>query len=292
MTDGAASTLFSCDPAIHSDISEATSRLTSRDPEKFWTSGQWMTEKRGGSDVSRSTETSAALSEDGQHYVISGYKWFSSATDSDMSLVLARREGISGLDLFFVRTRDPETQKLNNIEIVKLKNKLGTRQLPTAELILNGSKGQLISEDGRGVAKISNMLTVTRLHNVISATSFQRKLVSLARDYSERRFAFSKRISQHSLHLNTLQLLEVDARGCTIFMLDLARQLGLQETHMIGDQDALLLRLMMPVAKMLTAKKAVANASEGIECFGGQGYIEDTGIPIILRDSQVTLKEF
>lgn len=71
--------------------------------------------------------------------------------------------------------------------------------------------------------------------------------------------------------------METDTRGCTVLLMDLARQMGLDDCGLIGDKDRLLLRMMMPVAKMFTAKKAVANVSEGLECFGGQGYIEDTG---------------
>ena len=120
MTDGAASTLLSCDTSLP-HVSEALKNLLSRDPEKFWTSGQWMTEKRGGSDVSQATETVAKpSSEQSDQFEISGYKWFSSATDSDMSLVLARREGVQGLDLFYVRTRDSETKDLNGINSVTI----------------------------------------------------------------------------------------------------------------------------------------------------------------------------
>ena len=121
-----------------------------------------MTEKRGGSDVSQATETVAVPTEEnpGLSFALSGYKWFSSATDSDMSLVLARRTG--GLDLFFVRTRDSLTNQFNGIRIEKLKNKLGTHQLPTAELTLDGTKALLLSEEGRGVAKVSSMLNITR----------------------------------------------------------------------------------------------------------------------------------
>jgi alkylation response protein AidB-like acyl-CoA dehydrogenase len=231
-----------------------------------------MTEKRGGSDVNGGTETLATpIKEQPGLYSLVGYKWFSSATDSDIALVLGRINDMSsGLSMFLLRTRDPETNTLNGIEIVKLKNKLGTRQLPTAELVLNGSEARILSDEGRGVAGISNMLTITRLHNIISSVALQRKIVSLARDYSQRRMAFDKKIAQHPLHLRTMSHIEVDVRGCTAIMLDLARQLGLQDTGSIEDADRLLLRLMMPVAKMFTAKKAVANASEGIECFGGQ----------------------
>lgn len=230
-----------------------------------------MTEKRGGSDVSGGTETVATPLE-GQpgKYLITGYKWFSSATDSDMSLLLARlRSNPDSLSMFLLKTRDDDNH-LNGIQIVKLKNKLGTRQLPTAELILSNSVATLVSPEGRGVSSIANMLTTTRLHNVMSSVAIQRKILSMARDYSTRRVAFGKRIAQHPLHLSTLAQIEVDVRGCTVLLMDLARQQGLEDMNMIDDSDKLLLRLMMPVAKLYTAKKAVANTSEGIECFGGQ----------------------
>lgn len=296
MTDGAAKTIEGLSSASREnpELKEAYTRLTSRDPEQFWTSGQWMTEKKGGSDVARGTETLAVAQPDGS-YKLYGYKWFSSATDSDMTLTLARIvdedgktvDGTPGVSMFFARTRDPQTKELNGIEVMKMKNKLGTRQLPTAELLLDGTRADLISTEGRGIASITNMLTITRLHNVTSSAACQRKILSLAKDYSKRRTAFGEPIENHSLHLHTLGQMETDARGCTVLVMDLARQLGLEDTGFISDSDRLLLRLMMPVAKMYTAKKAVANASEGLECFGGQGYIEDTGLPTILRDAQV-----
>ena len=287
MTDGAAKTLLNSDQTLP-EVSEAFERLTSRDPQKFWTSGQWMTEQRGGSDVHKGTETIATPIEDKPGwFTLNGKKWFSSATDSDMSLLLARKSLDESLSMFFLRTRDPESNELNGIRIAKLKNKLGTRQLPTAELVLNGAKARLLSEEGRGIAKISSMLGITRLHNIISSVGYQRKMTSLALDYSTRRVAFGKKIAHHPLHLKTLAEMKVEARGNTVLMLDLARQQGLEDYGNIGDVDKLLLRLMMPVAKLYTAKKAVAIASEGIECFGGQGYIEETGIPGMLRDAQV-----
>ena len=292
MTDGAAQTLMSSDQSLP-EVKKALSRLTSRDPNYFWTSGQWMTEKRGGSDVQGATETTATLipqSESGW-YNLNGYKWFSSATDSDMALLLARHGSLTendNLSMFFLQTRDYSNDgKLNGIQIVKLKNKMGTRQLPTAELLLTNAKARLLSEEGRGVAKISSMLGITRLHNIINSVGYQRKMTSLAQDYSKRRVAFGKPIATHPLHIRTLAQMEVETRGNTVLMIDLARQQGLEDSGSIGDNDKLLLRLMTPVAKLYTAKKAIELASEGIEAFGAQGYIEDTGIPGILRDAQV-----
>jgi len=291
MTDGAASTIESM--GLQGRLSEAWSSLTSRDPAQFWTSGQWMTEKRGGSDVGGSTETQAVLGEDGR-YRLFGYKWFSSATDSDMALTLARMEdregrlsqGTRGLSMFYLKTRK-ENGELNGIQVAKLKNKLGTRQLPTAELLLCGAEAQIVGQEGRGVPAISNMLGVTRLHNTISATAVMRKTISLARDYATRRQAFGHQLDRLPLHVQSLARMEVETRGCCLMMLELGRQQGLVECGIAGDMDTLLLRLMTPVSKFYTAKAAVATVSEGLECFGGQGYIEDTGLPGMLRDAQV-----
>ncbi|KAL8559901.1 hypothetical protein ACOMHN_016947 [Nucella lapillus] len=274
-------------------VERALKRLVSRDPSRFWTSGQWMTEKRGGSDVARGTETVAVEQTDGS-YRLYGYKWFSSATDADMTFTLARVvdkqghtvEGTKGVSLFYLEVRDKDGE-LNSIQIQKLKNKLGTRQLPTAELLLEGSRAFRVSDEGRGVAGISNMLTLTRLHNSLSASSVMRRMVNLARDYSTRRQAFGRVLKDYPLHVQTLARMEVETRGASLFALELSRLLGRHEVGEASETESLFLRLMVPVMKLYTGKQAVAVTSEGLECFGGQGYIEDTGLPSMLRDAQV-----
>ncbi|XP_071848390.1 acyl-CoA dehydrogenase family member 11-like isoform X2 [Apostichopus japonicus] len=294
MTDGAMQ-FFRGSPKTASNpiFANAFSRLMSRDPSKFWTSGQWMTERRGGSDVANGTETLAFPQPDGS-YKLHGYKWFSSATDSDMTLTLARIvdpighyvQGTKGISMFFVEVRKPDGS-LNGIEVQKLKDKLGTRQVPTAELLLDGADAILASEEGRGVRAITPMLTITRLHNSLSAASAMRKILQMARDYSLRRKAFGKAIIDHPLHVQTLHRMEVDTRGAQLFVLDTARLLGLEETNQATEEESLLLRIVTPLLKLYTAKMAIATISEGLECFGGQGYIEDTGLPGMLRDAQV-----
>ncbi|XP_050836341.1 acyl-CoA dehydrogenase family member 11-like isoform X2 [Serinus canaria] len=244
MTDGAAKVIESL--GNPGSLKNAFDRLTSRDPEKFWTSGQWMTERRGGSDVANGTETVARKQPDGT-YRLYGFKWFTSAADSDMALTLARiadaegqcTQGSRGLSLFFLRVRD-EDGKLNNIQVQRLKDKLGTRQMATAELWLQGARAELISAEGRGVAAISNMLNITRIHNVIGAVASMRRMISLSRDYACKRVAFGKLLKDHPLHMQTLARME-----------------------------------------------ASAVAVEAMESFGGQGYMEDTGLPVILRDALV-----
>ncbi|CAL8130588.1 unnamed protein product [Orchesella dallaii] len=291
MTDGAAKTFEALKLPKYNDV---YSRLTSRDPSKFWSCGQWMTERRGGSDVANGTETVAVKQSDGS-FNLYGYKWFSSATDADISLTLARivdeeghtKEGTSGLSMFILKTRNQDGS-LNNIHVMKLKNKLGTRSLPTGELLLDGTNAELLSEPGRGVACISNMLTMTRLHNTTGSISAMRRVILLARDYSMKRSCFGSKISEYPLHVDTLAEMELECRAGTVLLFELVRILGLQEAGKATEEEELIFRLLTPVVKLFTAKRSMGVVSEGLECFGGQGYIEDTGIPAILRNNQVT----
>ncbi|XP_065548449.1 acyl-CoA dehydrogenase family member 11-like isoform X2 [Lathamus discolor] len=214
MTDGAAKVIESL--GIPGSLKNAFGHLTSRDPKKFWTSGQWMTERRGGSDVA--TETVARKQPDGT-YRLYAFKWFTSAADSDVTLTLARvvdaeGQGSGGLSLFFLKVRDEEG-KLNNIQVQRLKAKLGTRQMATAELWLDGAKAEL-----------------------------------------------------------------VQTRGAFLLLMDIIRLLGLAETNMASEQDQLLLRVL-----------ASAVVIEAMESFGGQGYMEDTGLPVIVRDALLRKQE-
>lgn len=292
MTDGAAKVIQSL--GVSWPVDEAYNRLTTRQPEHFWTSGQWMTERQGGSDVANGTETVAVPQTDGS-YKLYGYKWFTSATDADMTLTLARVQdrtgatvpGSRGLSLFYAEVSRDENGQLNGIEVQRLKDKLGTRQMPTAELLLDGLPAHRLSEEGRGVASIANMLTITRIHNSVSATAAMRRVVQLARDYATRRIAFGKLLKDHPLHMQTLARMEVESRGAFLLVMDVCRLLGREETGIATQLETHLLRLLTPVVKLYTGKQAVAVVSEGLESFGGQGYIEDTGLPGLLRDAQV-----
>ncbi|NWW90475.1 ACD11 dehydrogenase, partial [Rhynochetos jubatus] len=291
MTDGAAKVIESL--GIPGSLKNAFDHLTSRDPKKFWTSGQWMTERRGGSDVANGTETVARKQPDGT-YRLYGFKWFTSAADSDVTLTLARvvdaegqvTQGSSGLSLFFLKVRDEEG-KLNSIQVQRLKDKLGTRQMATAELWLDGAEAELISAEGRGVASISSMLNITRIHNVIGAVASMRRMITLSREYARRRVAFGKLLKDHPLHMQTIARMEVQTRGAFLLLMETVRLLGLVEANMASEQDQLLLRLLTPVAKLYTGKQASAVVVEAMESFGGQGYMEDTGLPVIVRDTLV-----
>jgi alkylation response protein AidB-like acyl-CoA dehydrogenase len=285
MTDGAAKTL-----RVHGHpelLERAFPRLTSRDPETFWTSGQWMTETSGGSDVG--TSRTVARLEDGT-WRLYGRKWFTSAATSEMALTLARPEGNgpggSGLALFYLETTGPDGGP-NGIRVERLKDKLGTRKLPTAELFLEGSAAIPVCGTDHGVRAITPMLNVTRLWNAVSAVSFMRRGIALARDYAARREAFGAPLAEQPLHADTLAGLQAEYEAAFHLTFRVVELLGCEEAGEISETEALLLRVLTPVAKATTAKQAVAVASECLECFGGAGYLEDTGLPVLLRDAQV-----
>lgn len=285
MTDGAARTLLSS--GNKELIERAVPHLITRDPSEFWTAGQWMTELTGGSDVGLSE--AIARQEDGG-FRLYGRKWFTSAISSQIALTLARPEGNPeggrGLALFYLETRD-EQGRPRNIEINRLKDKLGTRKVPTAELMLNGTPAQLVKGTTDGVRNITPLLNVTRLWNGISAVALMRRGLALSTDYARKRFAFGAPLSEKPLHMDTLAGLQAEFEGAFHLAFYVAELTGRSETGEISEEDALLLRLLTPVMKLTTAKQAVAVASEVLETFGGAGYVEDTGLPVLLRDSQV-----
>lgn len=292
MTDGAARTLISSGNQML--IDRAVPHLTTRDPEKFWTAGQWMTELTGGSDVGLS-ETIAKEEEQGQEagarsFRLYGRKWFTSAVTAQMALTLARPEGNppggKGLALFYIETHD-EHGRLRNIEINRLKDKLGTRKVPTAELTLTGTPAQLVKGTTAGVRNITPLLNVTRLWNGISAVALMRRGLALAFDYARKRVAFGAPLSEKPLHMDTLFGLQAEFEAAFHLAFYVAELNGRSETGEIDENEARLLRVLTPVMKLTTGKQAVLVASEVLEAFGGAGYIEDTGLPVLLRDSQV-----
>ncbi len=284
MTDGAARLIeVYGDERLKRDIYP---HLVSRDPATFWTSGQWMTERTGGSDVGLS-ETVAKL-ENGA-YRLYGTKFFTSAVTAQVAMTLARIEGAPvggrGLSLFFIKLRG-EDGRLQNIQVNRLKDKLGTRALPTAELDLLGTPAQLVGEPGNGVKKIATLFNITRMYNAVCAVSGMRRGIALARDYARRRVAFKRPLSDLPLHAETLAALEIEYEGAFHLVFRLVELLGKDDTHTATSEETAVLRLLTPIAKLFTGKQAVAVASEVVECFGGAGYMEDTGIPRLLRDSQ------
>ncbi|GFU15523.1 acyl-CoA dehydrogenase family member 11 [Nephila pilipes] len=206
----------------------------------------------------------------------------------DSPLYLQDSQTLNGLTMFYVETRNSQGE-LNDMEIVKLKNKLGTRSLPTAELLLDGSVAYKLFDEGRGIASISHMLNITRLHNAMASVGSMRRILQLSRDYSRKRVAFGKTLAEIPLHMRVLSTIEMEIRGSLLLLLKVGILLGKTEVGVSTTDEMLLLRLMSPILKLYTAKQAVAVASEGLETFGGQGYMEDSRLPVILRNAQVII---
>jgi alkylation response protein AidB-like acyl-CoA dehydrogenase len=285
MSDGAATTLLAHGNAAL--VERALPRLTSRDPARAWTSGQWMTERTGGSDVGQSLTRAV---KDGDGWRLFGTKWFTSATTSEMTLTLARPDGNpsggKGLTLFYLELRGADGMP-NGLRVLRLKDKLGTRMLPTAEVELDGAIATAVTGLSDGVRAIAPMLQITRTWNALCAVCSMRRGVALARDYAGRRSAFGARLADKQLHVQTLAELEAEYQAAFLLTFRLLELLGRAEAGEASDWERRLTRALQPVAKLLTGKQAVAHASEVLEAFGGAGYIEDTGLPALLRDAQV-----
>ena len=286
MTDGAATALkASGNRAL---IDRALPHFLSRDPATFWLSGQWMTENAGGSDVGN-TETTARRDDDGQ-WRLHGRKWFSSAVVGEAALALARPEGAGAgpgaLALFYVETMDDGVRKPELI-IDRLKDKLGTHELPTAEIHLDGLPAWPVGELSHGVRQVAPMLNVTRTWNAICAVASMARALHLARDYARRRQVFGRPLAEQPLHAQTLAGMQAEFEAAFALAFEVAHLLGRVEQQAATAGETALLRLLTPLAKLWTGKLAIQLCSEALECFGGAGYIEDTGLPQLLRDAQV-----
>jgi acyl-CoA dehydrogenase len=205
-------------------------------------------------------------------------------------LTLARPEGNPaggrGLALFYVETRD-QHGRLNQIEVNRLKDKLGTRKVPTAELNLIGTPAIPVQGLRDGVRSIVPMLQITRTWNSVSAVGFMRRGMALAQDYAQKRWAFGSLLTQKPLHSDTLAGLQAEYAGAFLLTFYLIELLGLDEVGQSTPQQRQLLRLLTSITKLTTARQADNHTSEIIESFGGAGYVEDTGLPGLLRDAQV-----
>ena len=279
MTDAAARVLLNEDQAL---ADRYVPKLIAR--EDGWTSGQWMTEKEGGSDVGRTGTVARKIDE--ATFALHGTKWFTSATTADIALALARPEGAEdgsrGLSLFLVELRNQDGS-WNNISVRRLKDKMGTKALPTAELDLEGSLATVVGGLGRGVGKVSAMLNITRLHSALGSSSAIGHGLMLARDYASRREAFGKLLSDLPLHRWWM------ARVAALYEATLS--LCFRSAELVGQAEGggsdELARVVLPLTKMAVARQGVSGTSQLIESFGGAGYVEDTGLPRLLRDAHV-----
>ncbi len=244
-------------------------RLTSRDPNENWTSGQWMTERTGGSDIS-GTSTVAHLEDGG--YRLAGTKWFTSATTSPMTMTLARTEnaphGSRGLSLFYVELRDTRRPASKHCR-APVEGQAGHAGAAYRRTFPGGYAGALVGCVGEGVRKIAALLNITRAYNACCAAASMRRGVALARDYASKRRAFGKLLAEQPLHQETLADLEVEFEAAFHLVFRVAELIGREEVGEASADEMAVLRLLTPVVKLYTARQAIASASEVLEAFGG-----------------------
>ncbi len=242
-------------------------RLTSTDYEQGALAGMAMTERQGGSDV-RANITRAEPLGDGA-YEIHGHKWFCSYPPCDVFLVLAQAPG--GLSCFLVQ-RGP------GMEFQRLKDKLGTRSLPSSEVEFRGIEGRLVGEEGRGVPAIIRMVNHTRLDCLLGATTGLRRGTLEAIHHARHRSAFGGLLVDHAAMRNVLADLAIESEAATVAAMRVARSYD-------EPGEAAFRRFATAVMKYWVAKRAPGHAAEALECLGGNGFVEDSGMPLLYRDA-------
>ncbi|KJR89112.1 uncharacterized protein SPSK_06037 [Sporothrix schenckii 1099-18] len=325
-------------------LQSAYDRLTSRDPKRAWTSGQWMTERPGGSDVSQTETTATFVGQQQQHHgqgagddvdadglplgpwSIDGFKWFSSATDAGMTILLARTQPGKGLSAFYapMRRRRPDSApatqvttgsrrkqtqnntELNGVRIQRLKDKSGTRPVPTAELELKGMRAWMIGQEGNGIREIATVLGITRVHCSIACLGLAGRGLGVAKAYSLKRTisgaaggASRLLLYRSPLHMRTLANLTIDYHGLMLLTFYTAHIMGLDErqtpstnksgkhggaggagsdlVHPPAPTVSPLLRALSSLHKAYVCKQSVPLLhSVCMEALGGVGYLMNT----------------
>ncbi|MCW3029810.1 MAG: acyl-CoA dehydrogenase domain protein [Solirubrobacterales bacterium] len=251
--------------------------------------GMAMTEKQGGSDVRANTTFATPLNGGGgggAEYELQGHKWFCSAPMSDMFLVLAQTD--EGLSCFLLPRILPDGSR-NAFHIQRLKDKLGNHSNASSEIELHGAWARMVGEPGRGVPTIIEMVGHTRLDCVIGTAAGMRVAVVNATHHAAHRSAFGKKLIDQPLMRNVLADLCVESEASTALAMRLAR--AYDEAHADADagedsSDAQLFkRLATAVGKYWTCKRAPNHAFEALECLGGNGYVEESGMPRLYREA-------
>ena len=248
--------------------------------------GMAMTEKQGGSDVRASTTTAEPARADGL-WLLTGHKWFCSAPMSDAFLVLAQTPasalgpGPAGLSCFLVPRVLPDGTR-NRFHLQRLKDKLGNRANASAEVELDGAAGWPVGEPGRGLAAILEMVNHTRLDCVVGSAALMRQAVAQATHHAAHRSAFGRRLADQPLMTNVLADLAVESEAATCLAMRVA---GAFDRAPGDPAEAALRRLATAAAKYWVCKRAPAVAAEALECLGGNGYVEESGMPRLYREA-------
>jgi putative acyl-CoA dehydrogenase len=239
--------------------------------------GMGMTEKQGGSDV-RANLTQARPTSVDDEYTLHGHKWFTSAPMNDVFLVLAQAAG--GLTCFLVPRVLPSDER-NRLAVVRLKDKLGNRSNASAELELDGTWAQRLGDEGRGVRTIIEMVAATRLDCVLGSASLMRRALAEASWHVAHRSAFGGPLADKPLMQNVVADLAVESEAATALGIRLAAAVDdLGDPH-----EAALRRIALPLAKFWVCKRTPMMVAEALECLGGNGYVEESGMPLLFRES-------
>jgi len=258
-------------PALRTDpelAAEWEPRLILPDHARGALCGMAMTEKQGGSDVRAGTTRAEPAG--GGRYELTGHKWFCSYPACDAFLILAQAPG--GLSCFLAE-RGP------GFELQRLKDKLGTRSLASAEVEFRALPARLLGEEGRGVATIIEMVTHTRLDCIAGSAASMRRGVAEAVHHARHRRAFGARLAEQPLMVNVLADLALESEAATAAALRLARA--------YDEDDWPLRRFGTAVLKYWVCKRATAHVAEALECLGGNGYVEESPMPQLLRDAPI-----
>lgn len=240
--------------------------------------GMSMTEKQGGSDV-RANTTTAVPAGDGT-FLLTGHKWFTSAPMSDVFLTLA--QAAEGLTCFLVPRVLPDGTR-NPLRLMRLKNKLGNRSNASSEVEYEQAVAWPVGEPGRGVRTIVEMVNITRLDCVIGSAAGMRAGLRQALHHAEHRQAFGAALADQPLMRNVLADLAVESEAATTLAMRLAAALDRSEA---GDAaEAAFRRLALAAGKYWVCKRGAAHAAEALECLGGNGYVEDSGMPRLYREA-------
>jgi putative acyl-CoA dehydrogenase len=242
------------------------------------TAGMSMTEKQGGSDVRAGT--SQALPNGDGSYTLTGHKWFTSAAMSDVYLVLAQAPG--GLSCFFLPKVLPDGSR-NRMFIQRLKNKLGNHANASSEIEYDGALVWLVGEEGRGVPTIIEMVNMTRLDCTLGSATSMRQGLAMAMHHIQHRKAFGEYLIDQPLMRNVIADMAVEAEAATIVAMRMA---GAADAATRGDErETLLRRIGLAASKYWVCKRATPHAAEAMECLGGNGYAEDSGMPRLYREA-------
>ncbi len=250
-----------------------------RPPEtkKGLLAGMGMTEKQGGSDLRTNSTMAVATSIHGE-YRLTGHKWFTSAPMNDVFLVLAQAP--EGMTCFVVPRVLPDGSR-NAITLVRLKDKLGNRSNASSELEFNDTYALRLGDEGRGIRTIIDMVSATRMDCILGSAGIMRKAIAEAAWHASQRSAFGATLAEQPAMINVLADLAVESEAATMVALRLAT--ALDKPHDAHEQA--LRRIGLALEKFWVCKRTPFMVAEALECLGGNGYIEESGMPLLFRES-------